>query len=71
MKILLNKPGRIISGAEMGRYVKILDDTDESGGYLILTAASPDMHNEGFDSWVGSMDEVAKFFDEAKWVVEW
>lgn len=71
MNILLDKPGKIIAGAEIGRYVKVLNDADESGGYLILTAASPDMKNEGFDSWVGSLEEVAKYFEEAKWVVEW
>lgn len=71
MKIPINKIGKIVAGLEAGRYVKLLDHTDDSGGYLILTAASSDMQTEAFDSWVESMAEVSKFFEESKWTVEW
>lgn len=71
MKIIFDAPGKIISGEELGRYVKLLDDTQISGGYLILTAASLDMRDDGFDNWVGSMEDLRRYFKEANWIVEW
>ena len=70
MEIKVGKAGRILAGKEQGRYVKVIDDEANTGGYLILTAAGSDMQN-GFDCWVESADMLQRFFEESGWVVEW
>ena len=52
MAIKLGIAGKIGKGLEIGRYVKVIDDVANSGGFLIFTAASPDMQQDGFDCWV-------------------
>lgn len=65
-------PGRIVSGVDAGRYVQILDDWANSGGFLILTHdGDGDRAAEGHDSWVESIVDVELYFDECGWVVEW
>ena len=36
--ILIGVIGKIVSGDEAGNYIKILDDAENSGGFLILTS---------------------------------
>ncbi len=70
MEIKIGEVGKIVAGQEMGHYVKVIDDTTNTGGFLILTAAASDMRN-GFDSWVEDRETLQRFFKEAGWVVEW
>ena len=70
MDIRLGEVGKIVSGQELGRYVKVIDDEVATGGFLILTAAAPDMQ-DGFDSWVESKEMLQHFFEEAGWIVDW
>lgn len=70
MKIKLGEVGKIVSGQELGRYVKVVDDAANTGGYFIITAASPSMR-DAFDNWVESGAVLQRFFEEAEWVVEW
>ena len=70
MDIRLGEVGKIVGGQELGRYVKVIDDEASTGGFLILTASVPDMH-DGFDSWVESTAMLQRFFEEAGWIVEW
>lgn len=46
--------GRIVSGEEIGRYVKVVDDSGKTGGYLILTAADGDLTEDWADAWLAS-----------------
>lgn len=62
--------GRIRSGADSGRYVKILDDRTASGGFLILVSGSLTM-TDGLDSWVPDWDQLERYFQESEWKVEW
>ena len=70
MEIKIGEVGKIVAGQEVGQFVKVIDDTANTGGFLILTAAAPDMRN-GFDSWVEDSAELQRFFNEAGWIVDW
>lgn len=71
MGVRVGQVGRIESGEEQGRYVRVEDDTAESGGFLILTAADVAMSDDVADSWVESREDVDAFFVESNWVVAW
>ncbi|WP_250470256.1 hypothetical protein [Caballeronia sp. GAFFF2] len=69
-KILFGIVGKIIAGDDAGSYVKVVDDTANTGGFLILTADYPDM-GTGFDNWVETKEAVGSFFAESNWKVDW
>jgi hypothetical protein len=62
--------GKIVSGDERGAYVKIVDDSEDTGGYLILTSMYPDFR-DGNDNWVENRDVLVRFLKESKWIIEW
>jgi hypothetical protein len=63
--------GRIVRGrSEVGRLVEVVDDSESTGGYLIVTR-SADHPSETFDSWVESIVDVQSYFDELRWEIEW
>ena len=70
MEIKVGEVGKIMAGENSGRYVQVVDDRANSGGFLVLTASGPDMR-EGFDSWVESAEVLERFFVEAGWDVDW
>ena len=70
MEIKVGRVGRIVAGQELGCYAKVINDEASTGGFLILTAKTPDM-KDGFDSWVEDRESLQRFFEEAEWVVEW
>jgi hypothetical protein len=70
MDIQLDRVGLIVSGDECGSYVKIVDDSANTGGYLIFTSSQPDMKT-GFDDWVQSYDALLQYVAEAKWKIAW
>lgn len=70
MEIKVGQVGKILSGDEVGRYVKVIDDGPNTGGFLIVAAADPNLR-EGFDSWVENEELLRRFFEEAGWKVEW
>jgi hypothetical protein len=72
MSIPINIWGRILSGDQKGWYLMIQDDSENTGGYLILTVRnlSPDNH-EGFDGWVEDMSGVEKYFVASRWLIDW
>jgi hypothetical protein len=70
MDIKLEAVGKIVAGDEAGHYVRVVDDRRNSGGFLILTAATPDMQ-DGYDSWVEDEATLQRFFEESGWVIDW
>ena len=70
MSVPITMVGKIIFGEERGRYVKIIDDGDNTGGYLILTASSPDF-SDGYDNWVENHEALTGYFEESRWIVDW
>jgi hypothetical protein len=63
--------GRIASGENVGRFVEVVDDSSESGGFLILTYEHADRSGDGSDSWVETIVDVDLYFEESDWDIEW
>ena len=63
--------GEIVAGVDAGRFVEIVDDSESSGGFLIVTYADADRSPEVFDSWVESIVDVELYFEELGWSVRW
>jgi hypothetical protein len=61
----------VTAGSEIGRFVEVIDDTCQTGGYLIFTYADVDRSPEVFDAWVPSIVDVDLYFDDSGWEVEW
>jgi hypothetical protein len=70
MHIPIGQKGRIIKGENAGNYVKVVDDSEATGGFLIFISEFPDM-NSVHDSWVIDKVALAEYFDESDWVIEW
>ncbi|MFE9336121.1 hypothetical protein [Streptomyces sp. NPDC007063] len=69
--IMVNKVGRIASGDEQGKFVKIEEFSGAPTSYLVLTAAERDFQLAGGDEWVEDYASLEQFFAEARWVVAW
>jgi len=70
-KIRIGVVGQIVRGAEEGRFVEILDDAENTSGYLIVTYADSDRSPVAFDAWVESIADVELYFEESDWQVKW
>ena len=68
--IKIGKVGKIIEGDEAGKFVKVVDDSVNTGGFLILTADDIGF-TRGFDNWVENESMLQRYFQEARWRVEW
>ncbi len=63
--------GLIKAGDGVGRYVEVLNDAENTGGFLICTYADADRSPEAFDDWVETRADVDVFFNECSWDIEW
>lgn len=70
MNIQINRLGKILQGDEKGYYIKIIDDLDNTGSFLILTFPDIDM-KKGFDNWVKDKRSLEGYFMESNWLIEW
>jgi hypothetical protein len=69
---LINKIGVIIEGEMKGWYIRIDNDSKNTGGFLIIYNPSPDMSsNSGYDDWVENEECLRELFLESLWAVEW
>lgn len=69
-KIKINSIGKIISGDEYGSYLKIIADSNNTGGFLILTSGSKAFKN-GHDNWVENVEMLEQYFTESNWIIQW
>ena len=70
--IKINKVGIIESGDDAGYQVKILDDSDNTGGYLVLISKDfDDSSSEAFDDWVQNESALVKYIQESNWIIKW
>lgn len=67
----INSKGKINSGELTGWYIWIVDDSESTGGYLVIQSPNIDFKGKGFDNWFASIDEVEQFFNHNKWEIEW
>lgn len=68
--IRLNTLGRIVEGDESGCFVRILDDSESTGGFLILTSIDRSFE-DGFNDWVEDAEALDSYWSEAGWTIEW
>jgi hypothetical protein len=68
--IPLGTTGKIVAGTDLGRFVKIIDDSANTGGFLILTCDDQYLTN-GFDNWVEDHNALVRYFRELNWQIEW
>ncbi len=66
---LLNTTGLIRTGHMAGYYVRVTDDRQVSGGYLVLFGVRSDF-KEGYDEWIVA-EEFAEYVSECRWDVAW
>lgn len=72
VEIRFGEVGVILSGDHQGWQVKILDDTESTGGYLICTSPNfADSTSEAFDDWVEDYDSLKGYFVESNWRIDW
>ena len=69
-KIPLGKVGKIVGGNETGRLVKVIDDSANTGGFLILTSKD-ELGTAWFDNWVRREEDLERYFKESRWLIEW
>ena len=69
--IRLGLLGQILTGREVGRIVEVVDDSDNTGGFLIFTYADEHRSPEVFDAWVSTLAEVDSYFRESNWTIRW
>ncbi|MFH8612144.1 hypothetical protein ACH4D5_32140 [Streptomyces sp. NPDC018029] len=69
--IEFEKAGRISSGDDAGKYVKIQELPDSPPSYLILLAHDGDFVHGCGDYWVEDRASLEDFFHEGQWVVGW
>ncbi len=70
--IKIGQVGTIISGDEAGFEVIIIDDSENTGGYLICTLRSfKQKSSESYDGWVEDYESLVGYFLESNWVVDW
>jgi hypothetical protein len=65
----IGKKGRIKTGEHAGFFVRIQDDSQNTGGYLILIWK--DTPSVGSDFWVEKLTDLDQFFNESGWDIEW
>ena len=68
--IVIGKVGKIIAGEQQGHFVKIVDDSENTGGFLILICEDAELR-VGHDNWVEDEASLRAYFEEAGWIVEW
>ena len=70
MDIPIGLVGKIIAGDEKGHFVKVEDDSENTGGFLILLSGDITFRS-GHDNWVENERALERYFVEAGWTVNW
>lgn len=72
-QVIIGKTGKIVSGDEAGKFIKILKDPENIEGVLVITSRSCEFipNTEEFDNWSLGISDLACYIKEAEWLIEW
>ncbi|RYY79136.1 MAG: hypothetical protein EOO69_07660 [Moraxellaceae bacterium] len=68
--ILIGEIGQIIFGDHAGNFIRIEDDSENTGGFLVLISPYKDFRPV-YDDWVESQESLYKYFQQSQWIVNW
>ena len=67
----INRIGKILNGKTQDWYIKLLDDTPNTGGYLLLQSAQIDFQGIGYDDWFINVEEAKQHITTLCLEIEW
>jgi hypothetical protein len=74
MDIKVGITGEIVNSSHSGHRVRVVDDTENTGGFLIFEwwpgSGGPN-EDEAFDNWVVDRSALERYFHESAWQVHW
>ena len=68
--IRLDTIGRIVKGEDLGTFLRVLDDSEDTGGFFVLhsnTVSFMDVHDVWLEDW-GALEE---YFEAMGWSIDW
>ncbi len=68
--IEINKTGKIVKGNYFGWHIRILNDRDYTGGFLLLLL-SPFNPADSYDHWVSDARELKQYVAAQGWEIDW
>ncbi|WP_229711588.1 hypothetical protein [Streptomyces daqingensis] len=69
--IRIGMVGKIESGDDQGKFVKVQELPDDPPSYLVHVAADDAFKTDGGDDWVEDYCSLEQYFAEANWVIVW
>lgn len=72
--LVVNTRGKILNGQQKGWYIYIVDDRENTGGYLLLESESSDIFGsdgEGFDTWYETLYDIERQLINNAWSIDW
>ena len=69
--VKVGSKAKIVSGRNVGWFIWVQDDSENTGGYLVIQSSNIEFSGDGFDDWFLTLDEVEKHFVYNNWTVEW
>lgn len=65
--------GKILEGRHKGWYICVIDDFENTGGYLILVFNNLNRldSSEGYDRWAEDKNTLLEMFKSAEWKIQW
>lgn len=70
-KIMIGTVGKIRVGDESGCWLRVDDDSENTGGFLVHVSPNPEFTGGSGDDWVESLDDLVAYFKECRWEVDW